>query len=252
MKQLRNKVEASANFRYRAFLVSILIPVSGLCQAQNSQLQTIAIASQNTKWLYEKSIGVQSGLVNGGDYKGYESRAGEHPYFLKEDWATGSIFYDGSLFEDVALLYDLEKDKVIFEHPLYDVKIDLIGEKVKYFSLHDHMFVHLETSSQDIKFTGYYDRLYDGPTKAYVKRSKNFQQPIHSGVMINVFEEKNSYYVVTQGIAHRVKSMHDLLASFGASEKEVKQFAKKNKLRFKSDPDNTIVKLSTYFDSLTR
>src|SRR5687768_12338259 len=64
---------------------------------------------------YNASIHDQSRLYNGSDYILYVPQKEEHPYFMQDDWANGSVVYEHQLYENVALLYDVHQDQVITE-----------------------------------------------------------------------------------------------------------------------------------------
>src|SRR5271154_5846993 len=95
--------------------------VSLMVHGQGPPVDSSFLAKANEKAveIYTQSIGSQANLYNGVEYRGYaENRSDKgHAYFINNDWADGTIDYDGSRYENVPLMYDLVTDKVILEQP---------------------------------------------------------------------------------------------------------------------------------------
>ena len=70
------------------------------------------------------------------------------------------------------------------------------------------------------------------------KKKKNF-------AVINYYIKKDGRYYSFQ----KKKNIFEILADH---KKEIQQFAKNNKLSFKNDADNMLVKIAAYYDQLTR
>src|SRR5712672_2877441 len=101
-------------FKLLAFL--LLIASVSFAQPASRDTAFVASAKQNTKDLYSHFITSQSQLYRGSDYHKYVPTEDEHPYFMLDDWKEGTIAYDGEYYENVPLLYDMFKDKVIIEN----------------------------------------------------------------------------------------------------------------------------------------
>ena len=96
---------------------------------------------------YERALGTQKRLYNGSRYLAPDHELEEHPYFVSPDWLTGSVFYDGELFTDVPLMYDLYKQMLVVEHSGSGHSLRLLEEKVKHFTIDGHYFERINKDS---------------------------------------------------------------------------------------------------------
>jgi len=209
-------------------------------------------AKSNQVKLYTDYISGQKRINNGSEYRDYLSHNEEHPYFEVDDWAYGSIIYDEELYENVPMFYDLSRDKVISEHSLNGAKLELISEKVKYFTLGSHTFVRLEADEGRTIETGFHERLYDGKVKVYVRREKSLQQKVESNNIIFNFDQKDRVYILKDGIYHPVRTKKSVLEVFNDRRQDVRAFINKNGRIRKSDRENAIARVAAFYDAETR
>lgn len=215
--------------------------------AQTSQRDTafVATAVENTKNMYLKVIQEQIQLYNGGDYVDYRSQNDEHPYFISEDWITGSIQYDRQQYDDISLLYNIYTDQVIIEQSSSTIMVQLIRDKVQTFSLNGHQFIMLEI--KDLP-KGFYDQLCNGKVNVFAKRIKNFQETISSSQIHRDFIEKSRYYISKDGHYYQVKSKKSVLNVLSDRKRDLNQFIRQNHLRFRKNREAAIIKLAEFYN----
>ena len=138
-------------------------------------------------------------------------------------------------------------DKVITEHYSSRQKIQLIDDKIVYFILKEHRFVHLP--GEGIR-KGFYEMVYEGPTKVYVRREKNLQEKITGGELIRTFDEKTLYYIFKQDTYYLVKNKRAILNVLHDRKPELNQFISKNHIQFKSNREKNFATLAEYYDSI--
>ena len=212
----------------------------------------LASARANQVKLYTEFIHGQTRLNNGSEYRDYLSHNEEHPYFGVDDWAYGTIIYDEEIYENVPMFYDLSRDKVISEHSLNGAKLELISEKISFFTLGTHTFVRLAADEARTITSGFHERLYDGKTKVYVRREKSLQQKVESNNIIFKFDEKNRVYIQKNGVYYAVKSKNSVLEVFNDRKQEVRTFMKKNGRITKNDRENAIARVAAFYDAETK
>ena len=209
-------------------------------------------AVKNARELYSRSLGAGSHLLNGVQYKEYNAHLDDvgHPYFASDDWVDGSVHYDGDVYEPVAILYDLVKEKVVIEHPYAGIKLELISEKIKYFSMPGHRFVRLDadTIKNSSISTGFYDLLYDGRTKFYVKRQKEQKEQIVAGDLQVQFSEKDRFYIFKKGLYVPVKTKSSVLNVLKDRKTEVRKYIRKNKIHFRKSREEAITRVVSFYD----
>ena len=215
-------------------------------QASRSDTTFIAQARGNSIARYATAIGGQSHLYNGSAYSEYISQEEEDPYFIDE-WIDGSVRYDGELYTNVPILYDLTLDRVIIDNPFSIKKVMLVNEKVAEFTIQDHHFVHLIGTELD---EAHYELAYDGNIKVYVRHKKALQSRVVDYSIFNQFEEKKQYYIYKDGKYISVRGKGSMLKVLGDKKKELKKFIRDNKLSFASQKIRDMARLAQYYDQL--
>ncbi|THU41490.1 hypothetical protein FAM09_05115 [Niastella caeni] len=203
--------------------------------------------------VYNPFIENQSRLYNGIEHLGYSIRIKGHAYFLQKELAIGTIMYDELEFANVPMLYDLSKDQVIVQHLNGFSRLGLVSEKVKEFTLLNHHFIRLEADSLSRSpiFTGFYDELYSGQLKVLAKRFKYIHEEIKDELE-RKFLQQDHYFVQKDGVYYLVKTYKDLLTILKDKGREVKQYLRKNKIKFRKGRENAIVQATAYYDSLNK
>jgi hypothetical protein len=234
----------------RLCLVGLLLAAIP-CVGQQSLPDTAFLSSarKNQIELYASLIKGQTRLNNGSQYRDYLARNDEHPYFGIDDWAYGTIVYDDEFYENVAMFYDISRDKIITEHSLNGAKLELISEKIRRFTMSKHIFVRLNPDEAKVITEGFYEVLYDGKTKVYARREKFLQQNVGSNTIVLTFEQKNKLYILKDGIYYPVKSKDSVIEVFADKKQDIKVFMKKSGTKFKSDRENAIAGLASFYDT---
>lgn len=234
-------------------LITFLYPNVRLTgQANNSDSIFYQSAVYNTIAFYRLSAGDQTELFNGREYKPYRiSFINGHPFFLSDQFAEGSIIYEDGLYQNQQLLYDEVQGMVILNT---DVRIELITERIKQFTISGHTFIRLNKDSLNNRFIeGFYERLYDGKIEIYKKENKFIKEDLSEteGVRGEI-TKKNYYFLKKNGQYYPVIKKNNLFEILKDREKEIQQFIKNNSLDFRKDTDNTLSKIAGYYDQLTR
>jgi hypothetical protein len=201
--------------------------------------------------IYNSFIAKQSRLYNGIEHLGYSHKMIGYAYFQKPELQKGSLVYDDLEFTDVPMLYDMFKDQVIIQHFNRATLIGLVREKVSSFSLQGHHFIRIDSLEVPSLKTGFYDEMYKGRINVLVKRVRIIEETIKDELE-RTFIAKDLYYIQKGDVYYNVKNYKGLLAFFGDNARQVKQYLRKNRIRFNKDRENAIIKATAYYDSLTR
>jgi hypothetical protein len=198
---------------------------------------------------YKDVIRGQTSLYNGSEYREpRQTDDEENPFFESTDWVFGDVFYEKKFFDHVPLLYDITTDRVITENFYSAQQIALISEKLSRFTFGNHTFLH-ETNSTLPK-QGFYELLYDGPSKSLARRQKVIRETIVSQKLEIKFDSKNRYFILRNGKYFPVKSKGSVLKLFEDEKQSLRQFIKKSKLKFGIDPAHSIALISSQYDEL--
>jgi len=200
---------------------------------------------------YSKSLAEQSPLYNGKEYIDYTFNLQEgHPFFGGPAFVKGDIYFDGMIFHNTPILYDLIKDQVIVPDFQNVYKVNLPADKIEYFTLNDHIFIRLVNSQANGISTGFYEQLYKGKVGLYAKRKKEIiersgYQRIDRSVIIG-----NSYYIMKEGIYYHFKNKRGLLSILKDKKKEIKQYLNKNRVVYKVSPEQAMLRIVEYYNQL--
>ncbi|MEO6648401.1 MAG: hypothetical protein ABIN89_18570 [Chitinophagaceae bacterium] len=209
---------------------------------------------KNALTVYHNFMPNPSGLYNGSQYISYAHLIKDnHPYFQSDSMNKGTITYDSVLFENVLLLYDIVKEQVVINDPYKIYKICLINEKVNEFSVLGRTFIRLirDSLNRNILSTGFYDRLYQGSITLYEKEIKKLQEVIVSQELQRIIYPINNFYLEIGGKFYSINRKKTLLNLLQKNRrKEIQQFIRKNKLNYRRDKENTLLKVVKYYDEL--
>ena len=230
---------------------TITLNASAQLSANDSAVYTASV--KNALTIYHRSLEKPSGLFNGSQYVIYSHLIrDDHPYFQSDSMNIGNIVYDGVLFENVPMYYDLVKEMIVINDPYKIYRLSLINEKVSSFEVLDHKFIRLETDSLNHRAiaTGFYDVLYKGTINLYERELKKMQEVITNQELYRIIIPQNNFYLEIAGEFHSVNSKRSFLKLMGDRKKEIQQFIKKNKLNYRKDKENTLIRAVSYYDTL--
>lgn len=209
---------------------------------------------KNAVAFYNQSLSEELHLFNGREYKGYADKFSTGtPYFLTDKWSKGTLHYEGKMYENVSLLYDVAKDELVYLYFDNASAVRLEKQRVSAFSIMNHNFIYIPSDSLHASSmtSGFYDELYHGNNSLIVKRTKNIQTSLRqSGAEIKVFY-KDHYYLRRGDRYEAVSNKKTLLHNLSDKRKELQQYIKQNKLSFKKDMENAMTKTVAYYDQLS-
>lgn len=216
-------------------------------------------ASTYTLALYDSAAVESQHLYNGQQYYVYDSQSEEHPFFLSREWVTGSVFYDGQLFDSIPLLYDIVKDQLVVRYTKSFGNVSLQSEKVGHFHLSGgelagHNFIRLEAgqgAGVGMR-TGFYDLIYDGPSNVLSRRTKTRQQTLSDTKVIIGFPYKEMFYLYAQGEYHAVATKKTVLSYLADQKRPLNKYLKDQKIKFRKNKEAAILALASHYDQLSK
>ena len=228
------------------FFLSALLLVAFCVGAQNSDTLFISGGVAYAKSIHTKRIRSESLLYNGVAFKEYQALGDEYPY-LHDDWVAGTLRYDQQDFDSIYLRYDIFTDNLQIENYNFGATIQLIRDRVEYFTLGTRQFILLTNTSVP---KGFYEVLYDGPTRTLAKRRKELQEWITTNEITHEFLEKNKYYIFKDDAYHQVSTKKSVLALFGDRKQVINKKFRDQKLGFKKNKEKAIVMMAALYDTV--
>jgi len=236
---------------YPILMVLVILPFMGASQSQEGG-KVRSLAYENGRAAYFNAMGSELALHNGIAYKEYVPNESDQgiPYFESEDWTDGTIHYSGVSFENIPLLYDVVHDKVITQLATSTTKVELISEKTTYFEINGHRFFRLTFLENNSRIqTGFFELLYHGRAKLYVKWQKERKKITESGQMEIHYEDQNRVYINKDDQFYYVKTRSSVLQVLEDKKKLVQKFIRVNHLNFKDQYVASISKIMAFYES---
>ncbi|HMH24463.1 MAG TPA: hypothetical protein VK563_21925 [Puia sp.] len=196
------------------------------------------IALENTIQCYHNFMGEQALIYNGIEHIDYPVMTG-HPYFDAGGVQKGSVVYDGILYDDMPMLYDLVRDQVVIFN-FSGESISLSGEKIKEFSLPGHRFINSPS--------GFYELLCSGTVTLLAKRTKTVEESIVDLTVVYTAIEKDHYFIIKGGVNHPVANLNSMLEILKDKRKEIRQDLRRKKIKYRKEHDRAMVSAVQYYN----
>jgi hypothetical protein len=151
------------------------------------------------------------------------------------------------------MMFDVYKDCVVVLHYNKASRYTLLNDKLHYFNLSGHHFIYLNVDSVNNPgiHNGIYNQLYKGKTEVLAKRSKSIQTGT-TGNLENYFTAgKKEIYLKKGSIYYNINSVPSILKALQDKKKQVQLFISDNRINYKADPEQALVKIASYYDQLT-
>jgi hypothetical protein len=238
---------------YRLFLVlfgPLLFPQDGLCQQNQADAAEQMPALHHMIYAYYDFMKEESLLYNGAMEVAYDSLIEGFPYFEVNVWRNGSVEYDGVVYRDVPMRYDLIKDQLIIQHLNKKYAIVLVKERVKWFSVGGHAFIRIEQDGR-VNAHGFYEQLCTGTITILARREKKIDESTSIEGLKRSISEHISFYGQKNGLCYALRNKRSLLNLMQDQQQAMQQYARKNHLRFGKDPAQVSVGMALFYNQLT-
>lgn len=241
--------------RFRFYIAYALIGVganSALAQNRQSDSTVFLQAILYHRQAYQTLMGQNTRLYNGTDYKEVILNPQDkgHPYFASTEWQKGFIEYDGQLYENVDLMYDIVGDKILTRQYAMSKKIELIADRVRSFSINGHTFIYVSRSDSSTKLPpGFYNKLAAGEVSAYVKRKKRFYEYIDSRQIVKDYKDETTYYLLKNGTVFPIKTKKELYRVMGVKKSLVKSEFRERNMVFRNQKEEALTLAAKIYNS---
>jgi hypothetical protein len=240
-------------FLSRFYLLSLLLTLFTFnkTNAQSIPEGIHSDALKNVQNYFQNTIGEDAHIFTGKEYVGYASYIKGHPFFLTDQMLQSEIFYDGTLYEDIPLLFDIVSQKIVINRYNQNDTISLLNAKIKYFVLQGHRFENLslsEGNEENIR-QGIYDIILAGKVNVLVKRIKNIKNGLKATDPVS-FVEEDEFFVQKGKELIQVYSKNSILEALNDKSNLVKIFARKNHFRFKKNIEKELLQTVAYYFKL--
>lgn len=173
------------------------------------------------------------------------------PYFMAGEFLSGSVTFNGKVFPDQKLKYDIYNDEIIlWVNPVTTIILNkemVEGVNLNYQNKAYKVINIGDDSASVIK--GLVNVYYDGTTTLFVKYKKMID-PLAVDKMYDIFYQTHRLYVRKDDKIYPVSGKKDLLKVLEDKVVEVKDFIKKNKLVIMKKYPESFIPVLRYYDSI--
>lgn len=230
-------------------LLFVLKGVASFPQSTTGQDTMINNHFEEAVLYTQQSQGLSSPLYNGIVHTGYPKTIAGIPYFFSPDWINGTVNFENVIYQQVPIKYDLVADQLIVKRP-DGFGINLFSPRVSWFMMYDSKFIYIDSKSfNGSLLPGFYQQIQEGKVQLVFKRSKKMNEKITTKVD-QQFVDIVKFYIIQANTVHEVKNLSSVLTVLNDRRKELKDFLKVNKLKYRKDPEMVLDKMVAYYNQL--
>lgn len=232
-------------------ILIILSTLKAFSQVENQDNDFVQSSIRNAYDEYNEGRREKLPIYKGRLYQNYRYHIG-HPFFMVNDFSSADILYEGIVYNGIPAKYDLVKEQLIILHFDNFSQLVLENEGIKGFSLHGHDFKYLYAEDSKLNINGFYEILYEGSIGCYKKNKKELKKAdskSSAGILQIEIAESSRYFLFKDGKYITFKGKPSLLRALKDKRKEIKKYLKDNKIRFKTDPDEAVKNIASYYST---
>lgn len=188
-------------------------------------------------------------LYHGRQYLNSYGRVDGHPYFGAGTFDTGSVQFNGFLYTDIPLYYELVRDELLTLGADGYTLIVLNAAQIDHFDLPGSHFVYIvkDSSQSDLYNTGFYEQNYLGRDGVFSKHIKYKTEPLTATIK-PFFQERNLHFVWHNGNYHLVRRRKDLFRVYNDRRKDIQRLVKEHSLNFKDNFESSLIQTVRLLD----
>lgn len=227
----------------RCLLVFLLFSLSPIQRLKSQESISDSASVKNIVLFYQQTLGRNMLLYNGPEYVWTYVKSVGHPFFITDSLQQGTVSYDGIVYYNMPLFYELVQQEVLLEG-VEKFKIKLNKEKVQGFSIKGHQFKWIAGNSTIN--AGFYEHLVIGMMPVFVRYQKKLTQQFNPADPY-IFQETASFFIEKDGRYYSINDQDDLLQIVSDHKKRVRDYWKENKLSFKKNAKEFIVNTIEFY-----
>ncbi|OQX97289.1 MAG: hypothetical protein B6I20_12960 [Bacteroidetes bacterium 4572_117] len=235
----------------RGFGVVLCVFLAGFTHFFGQNESNLAKLTRETVVDYtEKTLGLDDLLVNGEKYQPPNIKVNKSPNFEWGELKGSKLFIKGELYSNIKLIYDISLDQLVLDNGRGKY-IVLNSSYVDSFYLGYNHFIKLDNQKNEFGKFGYFEKINSKGDLLLKKYNKKIIKIYDSQNPDGRFSsQKYTYYIYNNNKLTEVDSKKAFLRYYGNKRKEIWNFLKKNKIKYRKASNNELVKLMDFcFDT---
>ncbi len=235
---------------YGALLAVMTMLTGGRAFAQAADSTNYLAGKKAIVSLFNNATRDQSLIYYGMRHDGYDRRIEGGAYFQAAEWKPGTLRYKGFTYENVPIRFDEVKQELVVLYRDDASALVLESKYLSQFTIDGHQFYHLPADTVDnVIREGFYDRIYHGKINVFVSRKKIYTSTVVPEVR-EEFVEETKYYILKDNTWFSSQNKGAMLKVLSDKKNEIKQYMKKHRMGFKSNPELVLAAVASYYETL--
>jgi hypothetical protein len=223
-------------------IVSTLISLLSFGQAIIVDSSFIEPTEKSVLGFYNAARKDELPFFNGTQHYGYSPTIEGIAYYKYDNWQQGTVEYNGIVYSNVMMQYDLVTDKLVVQTATGNIFIALFSPRIKEFSFSGHKFIWLQKNDKPSPPEGFYEIMADAKATLLVRSAKIISEKIVDNTLQRKFEETKKYYILKDdGIYYQVSNKNSLLSILKEKRREVQNVISNRKLKYRKDAESMIL-----------
>lgn len=203
--------------------------------------------------VYQRFRGDESNLYAGLAQEPYNLTTKDYPFFGVNQWYVGSVCYDGTLYKNAVMKYDLVKNQLLVQNMANQDAFYLFSPRVRYFTLGDRLFINIQQNgNKNAPPAGFYEVLCKGPITLLEQHSKAYQETITTTTVEQRFDEKSRFYALKDQVYYPLSGMKSLYALTGNLKAQLHKELRKQHIKPRQDLRLALVTVAQSYNQLSR
>ena len=176
-----------------------------------------------------------------------------HQYLIDENYVSGRLSYNGVVYPDVLLRWDLYRDELLILSPAF-YSIVLNYENIDFAELHGYRIFYLYPNGfPGCPPAGNYILLHSGNHLLIEKLIKSLVWDTKSSKRAEYYcILSTTFYLQKDGVYYKIRNRRTLLQSLDTHRKELRRFIRANDLRYRHDAEKTVLEVVKEHEKLSR
>jgi hypothetical protein len=173
------------------------------------------------------------------------------PYYRNADYVETAVMFRDNYYEHLKARLDLFREQLVVLTPDRPFSIVLDPPKANKIWMYGKVFVWLEPPKTGGMRAGYYMQLLDGTHMQLFGKERQMEKKREEHQqMVLYFDREVRYYLLHDGQWRPVKNRASFTRMFPQYKKQIKRFAKEQRLDFRERPEESLAALTAYCESI--
>lgn len=228
-------------------LIFLFLAATALAFGQDNSSRSLFGEFDNQ--IQPKNAAYNNGKIH---FNAYRSIDKTFRYYLSADYVTGDIVYNGQIYGNIALKYDLLSDELIikFEGENNQMGFNAVKQKVNGFYIGGLRFSNLDLVPHPGFISGFYEQTDAGKITLYTKFAKIQFEALTNEKKFYTYKERNEFILHCENEWFVIDSQRDAARAFPKFEKNIRKFFKTNAPLEKADRRQFMKKLAAHLGTL--